>query len=98
MINLKDVIRILFFKNVGNYLDGEEFKYMVINNENNYIIKKLVTNDKNFNINDLCYDFDELSIYNQKRYEKFYIELKKVDKNIYSIKNKTYSIKRNLFT
>ena len=86
---MKDVIRILFFKNVGNYLDGEE---------NNYIIKKLVTNDKNFNINDLCYDFDELYIYNQKRYEKFYIELKKVDNNIYSIKNKTYSIKRNLFT
>lgn len=95
---MKDVIRILFFRNVGNYLDGENFKYIVTNNENNYIVKDFEFNYKNINIDDLCYDFDEISIYNQKRYEKFYIELKKVDNNIYSIKNKTYSIKRNLFT
>lgn len=95
---MKDVIRILFLKNVGNYLDGENFKYIVINNKNNYIVKNFEFNNKNINIDNLCYDFDDISIYNQKRYEKFYIELKKVDNNIYSAKTKTYSIKRDLFT
>lgn len=95
---MKDIIRILFLKNVGNYLDGENLKYFVKNNENNYIVEEIPLICINNVKNNLCYDFDELSVYNQKRYEKFYIELKKVDDNIYSVKSKTYSIKRDLFT
>lgn len=95
---MKDIIRILFLKNVGNYLDGENLKYFVKNNENNYIVEEIPLICINNIKNNLCYDFDELSVYNQKRYEKFYIELKKVDDNIYSAKSKTYSIKRDLFT
>lgn len=96
---MKDTIRIIFFKNIGDFLDGENFKYIVKQNNGHFIINEY--NDQyNFNdyIKEICYDFDELSMYNKQRYEKSYIELKRVDNNIYLIKNKTYFIKRNLFT
>lgn len=98
---MKEIIRILYLKNVGNYLDGENLKYIVTNDNDNFIINKFPQfyNGKiNDIFNNLCYDFDDLSIYNQKRYEKFYIELKRVDNKIYSNKNKTYVINMNLFT
>ena len=98
---MKNIVRILFLKNVGNPLDGEKLKYIISNENNIFTIEDipLFYNGKiNSIINKLCYDFDELSIYNQQRYEKFYIELKRVNNNIYSTTEKTYSIKRDLFT
>lgn len=95
---MKDEIKILFLKNVGNPLDGESFKYIVEINENNYIISNFNNTPINSCINSVCYDFDELSIYNQQRYEKWYIKLKRVNENIYSVQTKTYKIKRDLFT
>lgn len=98
---MKDVIRILFLKNIGNFLDGENFKYIVKKDNDNFIVNDfpIVYNGYiNKIITEICYDFDELSMYNQQRYQNYYVELKKVNNNIYSIKNKTYSIKRDLFT
>ena len=98
---MKDVIRILFLKNIGNFLDGENFKYIVKKDNDYFIVNDfpIVYNEYiNKIITEICYDFDELSMYNQQRYQNYYVELKKVDNNIYSIKDKTYSIKRDLFT
>lgn len=95
---MKDELNILFLKSVGNPLDGENFKYIVEIKENNYIINNFDNTPINKCINLICYDYDELSIYNQQRYEKWYIKLKRVDKNIYSTQIKTYKIKRDLFT
>lgn len=99
---MKDEIKILFLKNVGNYLDGEVLKYLVKESDGEkYIVTDFpsVYNEPlNSIYNNICYDFDELSIPNQQRYQKYYIQLKRVNKNIYSAQTKTYQIKRNLFT
>ena len=99
---MKDEINILFFKNVGNNLDGEDFKYIVKKGDNDeYTIEEvpIVLKDHLSSLNEyLCYDYDELSIYNQQRYEKFRINLKRVNNNIYSVQTKTYQIRKNLFT
>lgn len=99
---MKDEIKIVFFKQIGFALDGEKLKYIAVKRE-----------DGTYQINEapnclygvfsaltdyLCYDYDELSIYNQMRYEKYYIPLKRVNVNVYSKQEKTYQKKRELFT
>lgn len=99
---MKEEMRILFFKNVGNHLDGEDLKYIAVQKaDNTYEISETppVLNGFFSSIsNYLCYDFDELSIYNQQRYEKYYLQLKRINDNIYSVQTKTYQIKRQSLT
>ena len=97
---MKDEIRILFLQNVGNDLDGEKLKYIVDIQDENYIIQPFINKDNVLNhiFHKVCYDFDELSVYNQQRYEKFYIQLKRVNGNVYSVRQKTFQKRNQLFT
>lgn len=99
---MKENINILFLKHVGNHLDGENLKYLVIQkDENNYIIKDIPITFTGYisSLSDyLCYDYDELSNLNQARYEKMYKSLKKVNTNIYSIQTKKYVKRKQSFT
>lgn len=91
---MKENINILFLKNVGNYLDGENFKYLaVFIDDENYILKDLPIAFKGHMSalsEYLCYDYDELSDLNKRRYQNQYKALKKVNDNIYSVQTKTY--------
>ncbi|MCI5552909.1 MAG: hypothetical protein MR388_03640 [Tenericutes bacterium] len=97
---MKDEIRILFLQNVGNDLDGETLRYIVDVQDGNYKIQPFIKNEKTLNyiFHKVCYDFDELSFYNQQRYEKFHIQLKRVNGNVYSVEQKTFQKKNQLFT
>ena len=99
---MKDEIRIIFFKQIGFALDGEKLKYLAVKKDDDtyqiseapnclYGVFSALTDY-------LCYDYDDLSMYNQMRYEKYYIQLKRVNVNVYSKQEKTFQKKRKLFT
>lgn len=100
MITHKDNINFIYFKEVGNPLDGEKINYIVIKHNNEYIVKEV--DDKNPLIykipNYIAYDYDNLSIYNQIRYDKIVHSIEKVDDNIYRDSEKKLSKHNNLFT
>ena len=99
---MKDEIRIIFFKQIGFALDGEKLKYLAVKKDDDtyqiseapnclYGVFSALTDY-------LCYDYYDLSMYNQMRYEKYYIQLKRVNVNVYSKQEKTFQKKRKLFT
>ena len=99
---MKDEIRLLFFKHIRVDLDGEKFKYIAVKRDDDMYQISLAPNSliSVFSpLSDyLCYDYDELSIYNQMRYEKYYIEVKRVNVNVYSKQEKTYKRTRESLT
>lgn len=97
---MKDEIKILFLNSIGHYLKNENLKYIVNYDNDNYIVNKfpiIYTGHINSIFNNLCYDFDELSNENKKKYGDLCIILKRINNNVYSVQTKTYSIKRFYF-
>lgn len=99
---MKDEIRILYLKDTLKYLSNENLKYLVfINDDNNYVLNPTPPcfNGHLSALKDyLCYDYDKLSDINKKLYINSYIQLKRVNDNIYSSETKTYRLKRQLFS
>lgn len=97
---LQNKIDFVYFKEVGNPLDGEDVNYVIIKHGNEYIVKEI--DGKNPHIYKMpgyiAYDYDKLSIYNQIRYEKIVHSIEKVDDNIYRDSEKRLSKHNNLFT
>ncbi|MDD3453279.1 MAG: hypothetical protein PHN42_03265 [Bacilli bacterium] len=95
---MKENINLLFFQNVGNYLDNENIKYLAFEiEEGKYVIENMPVLYNGFlsSLSQyLCYDFDYLSDINKIRYQKFYKSVKKVDNNIYSVQTKKYVINK----
>lgn len=93
---MKENINILYLKHVGNYLDGENLKYLAIEKDEEHFIIRELPHTFNGYISSLyeylCYDYDELSLRNKNRYKNYYKCIKKADnKNIYSLETKIYN-------
>ena len=97
---MKDEIKVIFFKRIGFHLDGEDLKYIVVQDGDNYQITEAPSSLNGIFsalTNYLCYDFDLLSNRNKMRYGRHCIPLKRVDGNIYSFQQKTKIKKENYF-
>lgn len=90
---MKNIINLVYLKDIGFYLDGENIKYYVEFDGQNYKIRELPTTYSghlSMIYDKLCYDYDDFNIKNKNRYTYYLKSMKKIDNNIYQIQTKRY--------
>lgn len=95
---MKDKINLLFYKDIGTFLKGEELKYIVCPIENGIVITHLphTINERISSIKDyFAYDYDELCPLNQDLYEEEYKPVIRNPNGSYDYDTKKYNLKRN---
>ena len=90
---MKNILNLLFYSDINKFLKDEQVKFLVVHDNNNYIINELpiyyngyMSALKNY----LAYDYDELNFINKEIYKNTYTSLKKIEENNYMKKTKIY--------
>ena len=90
---MKDILNLLFYKDINKFLKDEQIKYLVVHDNMNYIINELpifyngyMSALKNY----LAYNYDELNFINKEIYKNYYVSFKKNAANTYTNNPKIY--------
>lgn len=83
---MRKILNIVFYKDINKYLHQEKLNLFVVIKDNEYYVKELRP-DFNYyqtSLKDyLCYNYDELSIYNKLITEDKVINLININNNVY---------------